>query len=465
VDPSSSSATVQVEYATSASDLGAPAATVVDATPATVSGSGATSVSAAVAGLAPGTTYSARVRATSGSAVTTGATVTFTTDAVVTSSNLTKVYDGDPADVATETTPSGLPVLRVYEGVDGTTYGPSTAAPSDAGTYEVTTTVVDATIGGTEVATLRIDPKPIAVHVTAADKEYDGTAVAAVSASLEGAVPGDDLSVDTSKLAGTFSGPDAGADLVVTIVAEPGYLTGSDASDYDPSIDATTTASIDRAGQTVVFTSTPLDPTVVGTSYSPVAVSGAGLPVTLSVAEGSEGVCSMSEGVVSFAAVGSCTVQAAAAGSQNYRDALAATQVVTVVAADPGPGPDPDPGTPRRPVRLSGGGLLGTGISGSIADGSDATGVAPLLTTGVNGATQDATGSGTGPREVAVEDRKGAASGKAAGNGDDDAKRTALVASTRGGADSSWWIGLPVLAGGGFFLLAARRWRSRAQQS
>jgi hypothetical protein len=116
-------------------------------------------------------------------------------------------------------------------------------------------------------------------------------------------------------------------------------------------------------------------------------------------------------------------------------------------------------------VRLPGGGLLGTGISGSIADGSDATGVAPLLTTGVNGATQDATGSGTGPREVAVEDRKGAASGKAAGNGDDDAKRTALVASTRGGADSSWWIGLPVLAGGGFFLLAARRWRSRAQQS
>jgi hypothetical protein len=53
-------------------------------------------------------------------------------------SNLTQTYDGSPKPVTVTTMPSGLSGVTVtYSGSGSTSYGPSTAAPINVGTYSV----------------------------------------------------------------------------------------------------------------------------------------------------------------------------------------------------------------------------------------------------------------------------------------------------------------------------------------
>lgn len=58
----------------------------------------------------------------------------------VTLGNLTATYDGTARTPTTTATPSGQTVVLTYTGTGSTTYGPSTTAPTDAGTYSVTAT-------------------------------------------------------------------------------------------------------------------------------------------------------------------------------------------------------------------------------------------------------------------------------------------------------------------------------------
>ena len=81
-----------------------------------------------------------------------------------------------------------------------------------------------------------------------------------------------------------------------------------------------------RNAQTVAFTSTAPTGLTYGAApnYTPVATGGAsGNAVTFSVAKGSEAVCSVAKGVVSFIGAGDCVVQADQAGSSTYHPATA----------------------------------------------------------------------------------------------------------------------------------------------
>ncbi len=54
--------------------------------------------------------------------------------------NLTTTYDGTARSPTATASPSGQTVILTYTGTGSTTYGPSTTAPTDAGTYAVTAT-------------------------------------------------------------------------------------------------------------------------------------------------------------------------------------------------------------------------------------------------------------------------------------------------------------------------------------
>ena len=78
--------------------------------------------------------------------------------ATVTITNLNQTYDGSPKPVSVSTAPTGLTVNVSYSGTanDGSSYGPSSTSPTNAGTYSVTATVQDNNYEGSDTKTLTI---------------------------------------------------------------------------------------------------------------------------------------------------------------------------------------------------------------------------------------------------------------------------------------------------------------------
>ena len=96
------------------------------------------------------------------------------------------------------------------------------------------------------------------------------------------------------------------------------------------------TFSVGATSQTITFTSTaPTAAVVGGATYTPAATATSGLTVTFTIDSSSSAVCSITGGVVSFTAAGTCTIDADQAGNASFS---AATQVQQsfVVATAPG---------------------------------------------------------------------------------------------------------------------------------
>lgn len=109
--------------------------------------------------------------------------------------------------------------------------------------------------------------------------------------------------------------------------------------------------------QSITFTSAAPSPaTAGGASYAVSAVSSSGLPVTFAIAAASAGVCGVAGSTVSFATAGTCTVEAAAAGSAAYEPAPVATQSFAVVAQPPAPQTIAFGSTPTAPPVYGGAG-------------------------------------------------------------------------------------------------------------
>ena len=79
-----------------------------------------------------------------------------------------------------------------------------------------------------------------------------------------------------------------------------------------------------KNGQTINFTSTaPANAVVGGATYTPTATATSGLPVSFTIDATASSICSISVGIVSFLANGTCVIDAEVAGDATY---LAATQ-------------------------------------------------------------------------------------------------------------------------------------------
>jgi uncharacterized protein (TIGR02597 family) len=164
-------------------------------------------------GMPPGITFGGSTRAFSGTPISAGsflvqvvasdggipdlkATNTFVitiakSNAPVSLGNLVQVYDGTARICNPTTEPPGLTVNLAYDG--------SPNAPTNAGSYQVIATVVEANYTGATTNTLTITPRSVTVTgVTAATKVYDGTTSATLDvsgATLVGVVAGNQVSL------------------------------------------------------------------------------------------------------------------------------------------------------------------------------------------------------------------------------------------------------------------------------
>ena len=104
------------------------------------------------------------------------------------------------------------------------------------------------------------------------------------------------------------------------------------------------TVRVNKITQNLTFRSFAPSPATVGNTYTVTVDSDAFLAPTITIANTSSNVCSVNAGVVSFTAVGTCTISASQAGNDVYASA-AASQSVTVTNASPAPVSPADPGS------------------------------------------------------------------------------------------------------------------------
>ncbi|MBU6199439.1 MAG: hypothetical protein KGP08_07270, partial [Xanthomonadaceae bacterium] len=120
-------------------------------------------------------------------------------------------------------------------------------------------------------------------------------------------------------------------------------------TNYAAASPVTDAITINPAGQTIAFTSTPPASPAYGGSYAVNATGGgSGNPVTFSIdAASTAGACSISGSNVSFTGTGTCIVDANQAGNANYTAAAqqqqsfaigAANQTITFTSTAPAPG-------------------------------------------------------------------------------------------------------------------------------
>ncbi len=188
-------------------------------------------------------------------------------EASVTLSNLSQVYDGTAKTATVTTAPTGLSVAVTYDA--------SYVAPSNAGSYAVVATVVEAGYSGGTTGTLTIAPAAAGVVLTNLDQVYDGTARPAAAVCVPAVSYA--LTYDGSPAAPT----NAGSYEVVATVTDANYQGGATGTltvakaEADVSFDSLT-AYYDGTGQAAAVSTVP-DGLNVGVTYDgsatlPVAV-------------------------------------------------------------------------------------------------------------------------------------------------------------------------------------------------
>ena len=114
----------------------------------------------------------------------------------------------------------------------------------------------------------------------------------------------------------------------------------------DSSPGGPSSAVVPKASQTITFTTTAPTGIVVGSSgYTPAATASSSLTVAITL-DGTSSGCSLSGGVVSFTAVGTCVIDANQVGNANYTAAPQVQQSIIVAAVTPTPTPIPTPTPP-----------------------------------------------------------------------------------------------------------------------
>ena len=115
---------------------------------------------------------------------------------------------------------------------------------------------------------------------------------------------------------------------------------------------------VDKITQSLTFQSSPPSSTLVGGTYTVSVTSDASLAPTVSIANSSSSVCSISAGVVSFLSPGSCVISASQAGNDQYASASASQQIsVTAIPTTTTTSPAITPGAgsvnPSAPTTIA----------------------------------------------------------------------------------------------------------------
>ena len=240
-------------------------------------------------------------------------------------SSRTAVYNGSPRPLQSTTAPATFSVNTVYAGTGSTSYASTTAAPINAGSYNVDATILDANYEGTASSGWTITKQVITVALdrAALTREFDGFArgVAAQTTPANKVVNVTYTGRMGTVYSSSWAPTNAGTYTVTATVQEPNYQ-GSVAE----------TLTINRSEQSpIAFASAPT--AVYGAVHQLVAVGGSGSGV-LSYVKVS-GPCSVDSvsGLVAPSGAGTCAVRAERTGSTNYLDATSPTHTVVIARA------------------------------------------------------------------------------------------------------------------------------------
>jgi hypothetical protein len=106
---------------------------------------------------------------------------------------------------------------------------------------------------------------------------------------------------------------------------------------YNPAPQVQQSFDVGKASQTVAFTSTaPTAATIGGPTYTPTAHATSGLAAVITVDASASSICSISGGIVSFLAAGSCVLDANQAGNSEWSAATQVQQSFDVASSTPG---------------------------------------------------------------------------------------------------------------------------------
>lgn len=172
-------------------------------------------------------------------------------------SDISKEYDGTGVNAPTFTTTNdrgtnGSNVTIEYRKADEDTY--TTEKPKDAGSYVVRITV-EADSNYKKVFAEKeftISPKEVNATVSVADRAYNGTKTAEVTATVDTGIAGQTLTI--TGLTGTFADKNAGTGKIVAINSTSAVVTGgtgTNAGNYKVTYPATSTANIRAVALTV----------------------------------------------------------------------------------------------------------------------------------------------------------------------------------------------------------------------
>lgn len=227
------------------------------------------------------------------------------TSATLALADLSATYSGSPHAASASTTPNGLLVELSYSGIEGTSYGPSSAPPTNAGNYRVEANIAERNYVSVVSETLVIAKAPAPIELSNLSASYSGGQHVASARSMPA-----ELLIDIiySGIEGTSYGPsavaptNAGSYRVEATINAANYTGGTSA-----------TLVIARAGQTISFAD--LDNKLL--SAGPFSLS-ATASSRLAVSYSASGPCAMNGNSVTISGAGSCTISASQAGDSNY---------------------------------------------------------------------------------------------------------------------------------------------------
>ncbi|MDA8777357.1 fibronectin type III domain-containing protein [Pontimonas sp.] len=99
-------------------------------------------------------------------------------------------------------------------------------------------------------------------------------------------------------------------------------------TNYNSVTSSNFTITVSKAAQSINFTSSVPVSAVSGTTYTPTATASSALTVSIAITTGDPAVCSLSSGVVTFVASGTCEITATQGGDSDYNAASSVTQTI-----------------------------------------------------------------------------------------------------------------------------------------
>ena len=245
---------------------------------------------------------------------------------IVSQSALTKTFNGSTHSVAMTTSPSGKNFTVNYTGISGTVYN-SSFAPTNAGTYQVTGTVVESNFDGaiSETLTVGAATQDSITFVSEATTTYGSThRLIAVGGSGSGVLSyvrdGGPCTVDAVTGAITMSGTGQCAF----------HAERAESRNYLSAMSNNHVISIAKGAQSISFTSIVPSTTAKDSTYAPSAIATSGLLPIITVAAGLGSVCTFNGATVTFLASGVCEITATQSGDSNWLSAPTMKQIIEV---------------------------------------------------------------------------------------------------------------------------------------